>query len=83
MATFAAAATVRNWKFQLIRVSSIWCLDTKWTVIRAPGLVLYPYVFVAGPNKHDILSGILVRTETSSQTRPRWLLVNQPKSSTS
>ena len=34
--------------------------------IRAPGLVLYPYVLVAGPNKHDILSGILVRTETSS-----------------
>ena len=34
--------------------------------IRAPGLVLYPYVFVAGPNKHDILSGILVRAETSS-----------------
>ena len=35
--------------------------------IRASGLVLYPYVFVAGPNKHDILSGILVRAETSSE----------------
>ena len=23
--------------------------------IRAAGLVLYPYVFVAGPNKHDTL----------------------------
>ena len=34
--------------------------------IRAPGLVLYPYVFVVGPNTHDILSGILVRAETSS-----------------
>jgi len=30
------------------------CLDTRWTVIQgSSGFVLYPYVFVAGPNKHD------------------------------
>jgi hypothetical protein len=29
--------------------------------IRAPGFVLYPYVFVAGPNKHDCSRRTLLR----------------------
>jgi hypothetical protein len=44
------AISVGNWQFWMSQVSSsgAWIPDE-----RALGFLLYPYVFVAGPNKHD------------------------------
>ena len=48
--------------------------------IRASGFVLYPYVFVAGPNKYDTFDpGILALAETSTLTNTARAMLYLPK----
>jgi hypothetical protein len=44
------APYVGNWNSRCFTFRSLYQVDR---YMRAPGFVLYPYVFVAGPNKHD------------------------------
>ena len=55
-----------------------------WSFMRALSVfsLLYTYMFAAGPNKHDDFHRVSDPAEILTQTRPRWLLVNQLKTTT-